>query len=66
MRLHEAKAKLDKARATYRKTYDRLYVASMQANTKEECDAIDASLALANLALQAAENEAADIFEECA
>jgi hypothetical protein len=34
--------------AQYRRRYDALYVKSMQANSKEEADAIQAELALLN------------------
>ncbi len=36
------------AKKKYRKTYDRLYVASMKAGSREESEAIDAAFARAN------------------
>lgn len=39
---------LAKAAAKYRRTYDRLYVASMKAGSAEESARIDAALARAN------------------
>jgi len=49
------RSQLEAARARYRRTYDRLYVASMRAGSKEECDRIDAKLREANEELAAAE-----------
>lgn len=49
-----ARAALDAAAATYRRTYDRLYVASQKAGSAEECAAIDAKLAAANATYAAA------------
>lgn len=45
---------LEKAAAKYRRTYDRLYVASMKAGSAAECEAIDAKLAKANAEYEAA------------
>jgi lysozyme family protein len=45
---------LDKARAEYRRTYDKLFVASQKANSAEECDAINAKLQAANARYEAA------------
>lgn len=49
-----ARTKLDAAAASYRRTYDRLYVASQKAGSAAECDAIDAKLAAANATYEAA------------
>jgi hypothetical protein len=38
---------LDHAAALYRRTYDRLYIDSMRAGSKDECDKIDAALRVA-------------------
>lgn len=45
---------LDAAAAKYRRTYDRLFVASQRANSAEECEAIDRKLAEANREYDAA------------
>jgi hypothetical protein len=46
---------LEAARAKYRRSYDRLYIAAMKANTAEESARIYAALARANKELDAAE-----------
>lgn len=47
-------AALEKAAAEYRRTWDRLYVASQKAGSAEECDRITAALARANDKYEAA------------
>jgi hypothetical protein len=46
--------KLEKAAARYRRTYDRLYIRSMQAGSAEESAAIEKALARANAEYEAA------------
>jgi hypothetical protein len=46
--LSEAQKDFDHEAAIYRRQYDRLYVASMKADSKAECDRIDAALRAAN------------------
>lgn len=53
--------KLDAAAKTYRRIYDRLYVASMKANDAAECEKIDATLAAANAAYDKAKAEYAAV-----
>jgi hypothetical protein len=54
--------RLDAASAKYRRTYDRLFVASARANSAEESDAIDAKLRAANLAYEEAKAEVGRAF----
>jgi multidrug resistance efflux pump len=51
--------KLDRASASYRRKYDRLYVQSMKAGSVEECARINAALARINAEYEAAKAEAA-------
>lgn len=56
-----ARATLDAAAARYRRTYDRLYVASQKAGSAEECERIEAALAAANETYAAAKRAAGQV-----